>query len=82
MSVSDIVNLVLGTVQGLAAIVIVLLALFIGVTVALTLTKFRWRQTSLVHRNLDDLGATPVRYLRPEDPRGPIDQLNASRHVA
>jgi hypothetical protein len=76
---SQVLNLVIGTVQGLGAITIFLLALFIGVCVLLTLTKFRPTRNSLTVKSLDELVGAPIRYLPPNVPRGPSDQLAGSR---
>ncbi len=79
MTASQVLNLVLGVVQGLGAITVFLLALFIGVCVLLTLTKFRPTKDSLTVKSLDELVGDPIRYLPPSAPRGPIDQLAGSR---
>lgn len=79
MTLSQLVSLAIGTVQGLGAITIFLLALFIGVCVALTLTKFRPTRNSLTVKSLDELVGAPIRYLPPNVPRGPSDQLAGSR---
>jgi preprotein translocase subunit SecG len=79
VTLSQLVSLAIGTVQGLGAITIFLLALFIGVCVALTLTKFRPTRNSLTVKSLDELVGAPIRYLPPNVPRGPSDQLAGSR---
>ena len=79
MTFSELISLVVGTVQGLGAITIFLLVLFIGVCVALTLTKFRPTRNSLTVKSLDELVGDPIRYLPPNVPRGPSDQLAGSR---
>ncbi len=79
MTGSQVVNLVLGTVQGLGAITVFLLVLFIGVCVALTLVKFRSTRNSLTVKSLDELVGDPIRYLPPDTPRGRMDQLAGSR---
>lgn len=79
MTMSDLVTLVLGTLQGLGAITVFLLALFIGVCVLLTLTKFRSTRNSLTVKSLDELVGQPIRYLPPTTPRGQVDQLAGSR---
>jgi hypothetical protein len=80
VSASDIFNLILGTVQGLGTIAVFLLALFIGVCVLLTLTKFRSTRNSLTVKSLDELVGDPIRYLPADTPRGEMDQLAGSRH--
>jgi hypothetical protein len=79
MSLSEIVGLVLGLVQGLGTITVFLLALFIGVCVLLTLTKFRPTRNSLTIKSLDELVGEPIKYLPPSTPRGHTDQLAGAR---
>ncbi len=79
MTLSDLVSLVVGIVQGLGAITAFLLVLFIGVCVALTMVKFRPTRNSLTVKSLDELVGDPIRYLPPDVPRGPSDQLAGSR---
>ena len=79
MSASEIVTLVVGLVQGVGTIAVFLLVLFIGVCVLLTLTKFRSTRNSLTVKSLDELVGDPIRYLPPDTPRGPMDQLAGSR---
>jgi hypothetical protein len=79
VTTSGIVTIILGTVQGLGAITVFLLALFIGVCVLLTLTKFRSTKGSLTVKSLDELVGAPIRYLPPTTPRGTMDQLAGSR---
>ncbi len=75
MTLSDAVGLVVGLLQGLGSIAIFLLALFIGVCVLLTLTKFRSTRNSLTVKSLDELVGAPIQYLPPSTPRGQMDQL-------
>ncbi len=82
MSASEILNLIIGTVQGLGTIAFFLLALFIGVCVLLTLTKFRSTRNSLTVKSLDELVGDPIQYLPPTTPRGQMDQLAGARHTA
>ena len=79
MTVSEIVNLFIGLVQGLGTITVFLLVLFIGVCVLLTLTKFRSTRNSLTIKSLDERVGAPIKYLPPNAPRGPSDQLGGSR---
>jgi hypothetical protein len=81
VSVSEILTLVIGTVQGIGGIAILLVALFFGVCVGLTLTKFRPTRNSLTIRSLDELVGPPLKYLPPDAPRGPSDQLRGSRRT-
>lgn len=73
---SDLLRLVFGALQGFTVSSLFVLALFIGFCVLFNLRKLKPRgPTSLVVRNLDErLGAAP-RYLPPDVPRGPVDQL-------
>lgn len=65
-----------GTVQGLVLSSLVLLALFVGFCVIFNLPKLRRRgRHSPVVRSLDEALGTPERYLTPDAPRGPVDQL-------
>ncbi|MGE5359752.1 MAG: hypothetical protein ACM3NQ_12110 [Bacteroidales bacterium] len=75
MTVSDMVGLVIGLLQGLGGIAVFLLALFIGVCVLLTLTKFRSTRNSLTVKSLDELVGDPIRYLPASTPHGQMDQL-------
>jgi hypothetical protein len=79
VSVSDIPGLVLGLLQGVGAIAIFLLALFIGVCVLLTLVKFRSTRNSLTVKSLDELVGEPIRYLPASTPHGQMDQLAVYR---
>jgi hypothetical protein len=77
MSASDIVTLVLGLLQGLGASTIFILVLFVGFCVVLGFPKLRpTTRKSLVVRSLDEVVGKPVRYLPPDAPRGPADQLH------
>ncbi len=79
MTASQLLNLVVGLVQGLGAITVFLLVLFIGVCVLLTLTKFRSTRNTLPVKSLDELVGEPIHYLPPDTPRGRMDQLAGSR---
>ncbi len=81
MTGSQLLDLVIGTVQGLGAIAGFLLALFIGVCVVLTLVKFRSTRNSLTVKSLDELVGAPIQYLPPTTPRGQTDQLAGSRRA-
>jgi hypothetical protein len=76
---ADLPALIIGTLQGLGATTIFLLALFIGFTVIAGFSKLRpsGRQTRIV-RSLDELVGQPSQFLPPDAPRGPIDQLGGS----
>lgn len=81
MTGADFWQLVLGTIQGLGAVTAFLLVLMIGFCVLLTLTKFRSTRNSMTIRSLDERVGEPIKYLPPNAPRGPIDQLGGSRIV-
>ena len=71
------VEIALGALQGLVASTGFLLALFIGFLVVAGFPKFRTRdRDSAVVRNLSERLGTGARYLRPDAPRGPADQLS------
>jgi hypothetical protein len=67
----------LGTLQGLVVSTGVLLALFIGFCILFNLPKLRASgRHSRVVRNLDEALGRQTRYLSPDQPRGPVDQLH------
>jgi len=72
----DIPALVTGTLQGLLATTVFLLALFIGFAVLLGLPKLRkGGGGTLTVRSLEERLGTTQEYLLPTAPRGPADQL-------
>jgi hypothetical protein len=72
----DIPALVTGTLQGLIATTVFLLALFIGFAVLLGFPKLRKGGAgTLTVRSLDERLGTTEEYLLPSAPRGPADQL-------
>jgi hypothetical protein len=78
MTLADLQSLSLGFVKGLLGSTIFLLALFIGFCVVLGFPKLRpgSRQTRVI-RSLDEVvGDQPTKYLPPDSPRGPVDQLH------
>lgn len=79
MSASDLVVLVIGALQGIAGITVFLLVLLIGFCLLLDLTKFRPTRNTRVVKSLDELVGEPIRFLPPDVPRGPADQLSGSR---
>jgi hypothetical protein len=79
VSLSDAVTLGAGALQGLGAITVFLLALFIGVCVGLTLLKFRSTRNTRTIKSLEELVGPPIAYLPPDTPRGYSDQLAGSR---
>jgi hypothetical protein len=82
VSLSELITLVTGTVLGVGGIAILLVALFVVVCVGFTLTKFRRTKGSLTIKSLDELVGSPAKYLPPDAPRGPSDQLAGSRRRA
>ncbi len=82
MKASDLVNLLVGAVQGVGGIAVFLLVVMIGFCLLLDLTKFRPTRRSRTVKSLDELVGDPIRYLSPDTPRGPSDQLGGSRHSA
>jgi hypothetical protein len=77
MTFADVQDLVLGALQGLGASTVFILALFIGFCVLIGFAKTkRTAGDALVVKSLDErLSGQPVRYLPPDAPRGPADQL-------
>ena len=72
----DIPALVTGTLQGLIATTVFLLARFIGFAVLLGFPKLRKGGAgTLTVRSLDESLGTTEHYLLPSAPRGPADQL-------
>jgi hypothetical protein len=77
--VSDVVQLVIGAIQGLTFSSIFVLVLFIGFCVLFGFTKTkRTAGDTAVIKSLDEqITHQPVTYLPPTAPRGPADQLRA-----
>jgi hypothetical protein len=77
--VSDVVQLIIGAIQGLTFSSIFVLVLFIGFCVVFGFTKTkRTAGDAPVIKSLDErLTHQPVTYLPPTAPRGPADQLRA-----
>jgi hypothetical protein len=76
--VSDVIDLVIGTLQGIGGIVAFLLVLMIGLCLLLDWTKFRPTRKSKTIKSLDELVGPQIQYLPPDAPRGRVDQLAAS----
>ncbi len=76
---SDIVNLVVGAIQGLGVTALFLLALFIGVCVVATVVKFRPTKGTRIVKSLDELVGPPIQFLPPSAPRGTMDVLAGTR---
>ena len=75
---TDAWPILLGTVQGIGGIVVLLLALMIGFCLVLDFSKFRPTRGSKTVKSLDELVGPAIRYLPPDAPRGPADQLAGS----
>jgi hypothetical protein len=77
--VSDVVQLVIGAIQGLTFSSIFVLALFIGFCVLIGFAKTKpTAGDALVVKSLDErITHRPMAYLPPDAPRGPADQLRA-----
>ena len=80
---SDVVQIVIGVVQGLLSSTVFILALFIGFCVLVGFTKTkRTAGEAPVIKSLDErMTHQPVAYLAPTAPRGPADQLRAPELV-
>jgi len=80
MSGADILQIVLGLLQGLVSSSVFVLVLFIGFCVIFGFTKTKRTAggTAMVVKSLDErISLRPMEYLPPTAPRGPADQLNA-----
>ena len=78
MTATDVWNLIVGTVTGLGAVVVFVLALFIGFCTAGGFSKLRrTSRKMLLVKNLEERVGQEAfaRYLPADTPRGPIDQL-------
>ena len=76
----DVVQIALGTLQGLASSTIFVLVLFIGFCVAVGFTKTKRTAggKAMVVKSLDErISHQPMEYFAPTAPRGPADQLRA-----
>jgi acid phosphatase family membrane protein YuiD len=80
----DIVQIVIGTLQGIGASTVFVLALFIGFCVIFGFTKTKKTAggRASVIKSLDErLTHQPQVYFSPKDPRGPVDQLHSPELV-
>jgi hypothetical protein len=82
VTLTELWNLVYGTVVGIGSVVVFLLVLMIGLCLALDWTKFRPTRKSRTVKSLDETVGLPIAYLPPGAPRGPADQLAGSIHAA
>jgi hypothetical protein len=79
-----VVQIVVGTLQGLGASTVFVLALFIGfcVVVGFTKTMKTAGGKAMVVKSLDErISHQPMIYFPPTAPRGPADQLRAPELV-
>ena len=80
---NDVVQLVIGALEGLTSSAVFVLALFIGFCVLFGF--FKTKQTAgggMVVKSLEEaVSHRAVAYLAPTDPRGPADQLKAPELV-
>ena len=77
----DVLHMILGTLEGLGASTVFVLALFIGfcVIVGFTKTKKTAGGRAVVVKSLDErMTHRPFEYLAPTAPRGPADQLKTA----
>jgi hypothetical protein len=77
---TDVVQIALGTLQGLGASTVFVLVLFIGFCVAFGFFKTMKTAggSATVVKSLDErISHQPMLYLTPSAPRGPADQLHS-----
>jgi hypothetical protein len=79
VSVTELQQLVVGAIQGLASSTVFILVLMIGFCVVFGFTKLKKTAGgAMVIKSLDEqMTRRPVAYLQPGDPRGPADQLHS-----
>ena len=80
MSPNDVQQIAIGTLQGIGASTVFVLALFIGfcVIVGFTKTKKTAGGTAMVVKSLDErISRKAFEYLSPSAPHGPADQLKS-----
>jgi hypothetical protein len=81
---SDVIQIVGGTLQGILSSTVFILALFIGfcIIIGFTKTKSSAGNNAAVIKSLDEtISHQPMIYLKPNAPRGPADQLHAPELV-
>ncbi|MEE2966125.1 MAG: hypothetical protein VX427_18545 [Acidobacteriota bacterium] len=77
MTPAEIQSLVVGLIQRLGISSVFLVVAFLGFCVIVGFTKHRViGKASLVVRSLDDRVGSGARFLAPDAPRGPADQLH------
>jgi hypothetical protein len=74
---TEVVQIVLGTIEGVASSALFILVLVIGFCVAVGLAKLKKTAgNTMVVKSLDEtISHQPMVYYPPDIPRGPIDQL-------
>ena len=80
MSATDVQQLAVGAIQGLASSTIFVLGLFIGFCVVVGFTKLKKTSggAAKVVKSLDErISRQPMIYLSPNAPHGPVDQLHS-----
>jgi len=79
VSSADITDLIIGALTGLGASTIFVLALFLGFCILLGFPKLRPTRGSMIVRSLEERVGQEAfaRYLPPDAPRGPADQLKS-----
>jgi hypothetical protein len=79
MTAADVINLVVGVLQGIVSSTAFVLVLFIGFCVLVGFTKLKKTAGNApVVKSLDEVVShRPMAYLAPTAPRGPADQLQA-----
>ena len=83
MTSADVMQLIIGALQGLGASTVFVLALFIGFCVVVGLTKLKKTagNTSVVKSLDETMSHQPMIYLLPSAPNGPADQLKSPELV-
>jgi len=76
---TDVVQIVGGTLQGILSSTVFILALFIGFCIIVGFTKTKRTAGNVaVIKSLDEtISHRPMVYLTPTSPRGPADQLHS-----
>ena len=82
MTLTELWQIVYGTVVGLGGITVFLLVLMIGLCLILDRTKFRPTRHSRTVKSLHETVGPANLYLPPDAPRGPSDQLAGSTRSA
>ena len=75
MSGTELQTILIGALMGLLSSTGFLLALFVGFVFFAGLTKFRSRKGAMVVRSLNESMGGRAKYLTPDVPTGPADQL-------